>query len=140
MTTEHPIRIILVDDHELTRNSLQQLLDNDQRFSVIAQCDNGIDAIEQAHDLEPDIILLDINMSPLNGFQATKRIHAANPAINIIGISAHNHPRYASTIMSLGAKGFVTKTSPFTELTQAIVEVHGGQVYICEEIRLYMLR
>ncbi|WP_051268056.1 response regulator [Terrimonas ferruginea] len=135
MTKTEPIRIILVDDHDLTRNSLHQLLGNDRRFHIVAQCDNGMDAIHQADQLEHDIILMDINMSPVNGFQATKRIIGNSPGARIIGFSAHNHPRYATTLFSLGARGFVTKTSPFLELINAILQVHKGEQYLCEEVR-----
>ncbi len=129
------IRIILVDDHQAVRDSWKFLLDNDLRFTVIGQCRNGAEAIEQAGQLQPDVMLMDINMSPINGFEATRAIMADSPSIKIIGLSANNHPTYADKIMSLGAKGFVTKSSPFDELTKAIVSVHNGDQYVCQEIR-----
>ena len=130
-----PIRIILVDDHELVRESWKLLLDQDQRFTVIAQCSNGEDAVEQARTLSPDIMLMDINMAPLNGFEATERITATAPLVKIIGVSANNNPRYAIKLLSLGGKGFVTKTSAFDELKIAIQTVYDGENYLCQEIR-----
>lgn len=135
MEQPQSIRIILVDDHDLTRNSLHHMLDNDTRFSVVAQCNNGHDAIEKAKKLPHDIILMDIDMTPVNGFQATQSITSVAPHTRIIGISSQNYLRYATTIISLGARGFVTKTSSFTELANAIEKVHRGEMYICEEIR-----
>ncbi|MDP4263086.1 MAG: response regulator transcription factor [Bacteroidota bacterium] len=130
-----PIRIILVDDHDLVRESWKQLLNNDPKFKVIAVLKNGTEAIEQSINLLPDIILMDINMTPVNGFEATEKILSSVPSAKIIGISVNNNPRYSAKMLSLGAKGFVTKTSTLNELKKAILRVHGGETYVCEEIR-----
>ncbi|HYM95266.1 MAG TPA: response regulator transcription factor [Chitinophagaceae bacterium] len=135
---EDKIRIILVDDHRLILESWKLLLENDPRFNIIAECENGSEAIKEATLLNPDVILMDINMSPVNGFEATQQIIATNPSIKIIGISINNQPGYATRILELGAKGFVTKGSSFDELSNAIMEVHEGRQYICEEIRRSM--
>ena len=131
----NPIRIILVDDHDLVRDAWKTLLDKENSFSVIAQCKNGSEAIEMAKELLPDIMLMDINMSPVNGFEATKRISEAFPSVKVIGVSINNNPKYATKIMTLGAKGFVTKTSTFAELKMAIHKVHSGETFICQEIQ-----
>jgi DNA-binding NarL/FixJ family response regulator len=131
----YPIKIILVDDHDAMRESMKTLLDDDERFAVIAQCKNGNDAIEKAGALLPDIMLMDINMTPVNGFEATEKIMAAFPNINIIGISISNNPQYAIKMFEKGAKGFVTKTSAFSELKTAIQKVYEGEIYICDEIK-----
>ncbi len=130
-----PIRIILVDDHKLARESWSLLLDYDPRFSVIKECENGPDAIQEVSLLKPDILLVDINMYPLNGFEVTQKVLEADPSMKIIGISVNNQPSYANKMMEIGARGFVTKGSPFEEITHAIVEVHNGRNYVCNEIR-----
>ena len=81
---------------------------------------------------------MDINMSPINGFQATKKITTVTPSIKIIGISINNNPKYALKMIDHGAKGFVTKTSAFSELTYAIERVFAGETYICIEVRKRM--
>ncbi len=131
----YPIKIVLVDDHELIRESWKLLLDKDHRFHVIGQCGNGAEAVEHAVRLMPDIMLMDINMSPVNGFEATKLITETVPSVRIIGVSTNNNPRYAEKLFSLGAKGFVTKTSAFDELKIAIERVHDGEQYLCHELR-----
>jgi two-component system, NarL family, invasion response regulator UvrY len=131
----YPIKIILVDDHDAMRESMKTLLDDDERFSVIAQCKNGNDAIEKAGALLPDIMLMDINMTPVNGFEATEKITAAFTSIKIIGISISNNPQYAIKMFAQGAKGFMTKTSAFSELKTAIQKVYDGENYLCEEIK-----
>jgi DNA-binding NarL/FixJ family response regulator len=130
-----PIRIILVDDHKLARESWSLLLDYDARFTVIMECENGPDAIQQVNRLRPDILLVDINMYPLNGFEVTQKVLEADPSMKIIGISVNNQPSYANKMLEIGARGFVTKGSPFEEITHAIVEVHNGRNYVCSEIR-----
>jgi two-component system, NarL family, invasion response regulator UvrY len=135
----NPIRIILVDDHPLARESWRMLLNYDARFSVIHECDNGRDAIESAERLVPDLMLVDINMHPVNGFEVAQKVLEKNPAVKIIGISVNNQPSYANRMLEIGARGFVTKGSSFEEITHAIMEVSRGERYICNEIRdLYL--
>ena len=129
------IRIVLVDDHRLILESWKLLLENDPRFTIVAECENGVEAINTARKLIPDIILMDINMSPLNGFESTGKILSENSQMKIIGISVNNQPGYASKMLEIGGKGFVTKSSSFEELTTAILKVNSGGIYICEEIR-----
>lgn len=131
----YPIRIMLVDDHELILESWKLLFEQDDRFLVVAQCNDGSEAIEFAGKLAPDVVLMDINMSPVNGFEATEKITALNPDIKIIGVSANDNLRYAIKLLSLGGKGFVTKTSAFDELKTAILTVYEGENYLCREIQ-----
>lgn len=137
MNTE-PIRIILVDDHKMVRESWKMLLENNPRFRVVADCDNGHTAIELAHQHNPDVMLVDINMSPLNGFAVTERIVEKTPCVKIIGISVNNQPSYALRMVKLGAKGYLTKTTSLEEIQHGIMEVHNGRFYICEEVRKNM--
>jgi DNA-binding NarL/FixJ family response regulator len=130
-----PIRIILVDDHQLVRQSMGLILETDKRFSVIKECDNGNDAIREAINLKPDVMLVDINMYPVNGFQVVKEVLANNPSVRIIAISVNNHISYISKMLKLGASGYVTKGSPFDEITRAIIQVHNGEQYLSEDIR-----
>ncbi len=136
---EEKIRIIVVDDHSVVREFLQLILNANERFSVIKACDNGIDAIEQAALLQPDLMLLDINMSPLNGFEVAQKALEQNPSLKIIGFSGNNMPSYARKLMAIGAKGYITKSSPFEEIIHAIMEVHKGNEYIATEVRNMIL-
>ncbi|MEO7923832.1 MAG: response regulator transcription factor [Chitinophagaceae bacterium] len=133
-----PIRIILVDDHKIVRESWKALLENNPRFRVIADCDNGADAIAEANRQHPDIVLVDINMSPLNGFSVTESIAKILPPIRVIGLSVNNQPKYALKMLELGASGYLTKTSSLEEILRGIIEVHEGNIYICEEVKQYM--
>lgn len=131
---EKQIRVILVDDHQVVRDSWKFLMDRNPRFTIIGQCKDGQEAIAKALELRPDVMLMDINMTPINGFEATTAIVAKAPEIRIIGVSANNHPSYAQKILALGGWGFVTKSSPFDELMGAIEKVFDGEKYICKEV------
>ena len=133
------IRIILVDDHRLVLESWKLLLENDPRFIIIAECENGEEAIRVTRELIPDIILMDINMAPINGFETTKKILSENPSLKIIGISVNNQLSYATKMLEIGGKGFVTKGSSFDELTTAISKVNSGGNYVCDEIARQMV-
>lgn len=136
--TEPIIRIILADDHQMIRESWRMLLENDPQIQVVADCANGAAAILSVREFQPDIILVDINMYPMNGFEVTRQLSAEHPGIRIIGMSVNNQPKYASRMMELGAKGYLTKTSPLEEIRYGIREVFLGREYICDEVRKHL--
>lgn len=135
MQAKKKIRIIIVDDHQMLRETWKMILQQNEIFEIIFDCASGAEAIEAATKYKPDIILMDINMSPVNGFEATRKIFKSDPSIKIIGVSVNNQPTYARNMMQLGAKGFVTKNSTKEEMIQAIMEVYNGGNYICKEIK-----
>jgi DNA-binding NarL/FixJ family response regulator len=129
------ITILLVDDHRLIRDSWSFILNSDSRFEVVAETSSGEDAIELAKSKKPDIVLMDVNMTPVNGFDATKQIRKFSPGSKVIGVSMHSMPAYAKRMLQLGAMGYVTKNSPKDEMITAILEVHDGRKYICDEVK-----
>src|SRR5882724_8383079 len=138
MTDFPPIRIVLVDDHKLMRESWKMILEHNPRFKVIADCENGLSAIEQAGKLKPEIMLVDINMSPMNGFDLTENIREKFPSIKVIGMSVNNLPAYAMRMMKSGACGYLTKTSSTDEIAHGILHVYDGKKYICNEIKKHL--
>jgi len=133
-----PIRIILVDDHKIVRESWKMLLENNPQFHVIAVYENGKTAVEEVQKHNPDIMLVDVNMSPVDGFAVTKKTIEINPLIKIIGISINNQPRFAQQMLDSGASGYLTKTSSLEEIYHCILIVYNGERYICEEVRKNM--
>jgi len=129
------ITILLVDDHKLIRESWTFILNSDDRFLVIGETSNVDEAIAIAKEKNPGIVLMDINMSPVNGFEATKLIRKCSPASKIIGISMHSMPAYARRMLQMGAMGYVTKNSSKDELLEAIIEVNKGEKFLCEEVK-----
>lgn len=129
------ISIMIIDDHTLIRETWSFLLGRNEGFEVIAEVGDGQRAIELARDKRPNIVLLDINMSPLNGFDILKMIRKLSPGSKVIAVSMHSQPSYAKKMLRLGARGYVTKNSPRQEMLDAINEVYNGQIYICQEVK-----
>lgn len=129
-----PVRLAIVDDHQMVRQTWKMVLQRDSRIDVIAECSSGEEAIACAAAQAPDVMLMDINMKPINGFDATRVIAAAHPRVKIIGTSINNQLAYVRALMQLGAKGYVTKNSPSTEMIEAILTVHEGGTYICKDV------
>ena len=129
------ITILIPDDHTLVRETWSFILNNDPRFQVVAECGSGEEAVELARNLRPNIVIMDINLPGINGIEATQQIRKFSPASKILGVSLHTQPTYARKMMQKGASGYVTKNSSREEMYKAIVEIHSGKKYICEEIK-----
>ncbi|MBA2499039.1 MAG: response regulator transcription factor [Chitinophagaceae bacterium] len=129
------ITILIADDHTLVRETWSFILNNDPRFVVVAECGSGEEAVELARHLRPHIVIMDINLPGINGIEATHQIRKFSPASKILGVSLHTQPTYARKMMQKGASGYVTKNSSREEMYKAIVEIHNGKKYICEEIK-----
>ena len=129
------ITILIADDHTLVRETWSFILNTDERFKVIAESGSGEDAVELAKQLRPNIVIMDINLPGMNGIEATQQIRKYSPASKILGVSLHTQPTYARKMIQKGAMGYVTKNSSREEMFKAIMEVHNGRRYICEEIK-----
>jgi two-component system invasion response regulator UvrY len=134
------ITLLITDDHTLVRESWVMLLNSDPRFKVIAQCNSGEDAVEQAKKLRPDIVIMDINLPGINGIEATGQVRKYSPGSKILGVSLHTQPAYARKMIQTGAMGYVTKNSSSQEMLKAIIEIHNGRKYICDEIKNILSR
>jgi len=129
------IRVAIADDHSLLRQAWVFILSRIAGISIVAECANGEEAITAVQKYTPDIILMDINMEPMNGIQAAERISKQYPRTRIIAMSVHKDMSYVNRMLRAGASGFVTKNSPSEEMVEAIKLVNKGQTYLCEEIR-----
>jgi len=128
------VKVVIVDDHTLVREAWALLLGRDPNLSIIATCENGEQAIHVCKALKPDVVLMDINMEPINGIDVTKAIREFSDDIKIIGISVHTDLPYVNALMTAGANGYVTKNSPGEEMIKAMHLVMNGEKYICKEI------
>lgn len=129
------VSILIADDHKLIRETWSYILNNDPRFEVVAECGDSEQAVEVARTKRPQIVLMDINMTPISGFEATEKIRKVSPTSKIIGVSMHSQPAYAKKMLQIGARGYVTKNSSKEEMIKAILEVQNGNKYICDEIK-----
>lgn len=128
------ITILIADDNKYIRETIRFLISRIDNFQLVGEAESGEEAISLAKQLSPDVILIDINMAPINGFEATRKILKQSPSAKIIGLSVHKQPSYAKNIIQLGAKGYVTKSSPHKEIINAITQVSEGKEYICTEL------
>jgi DNA-binding NarL/FixJ family response regulator len=129
------INVLIADDHKLIRETWSYILNSDSRFHVIAECGDSEQAVEVTKQKRPHIVLMDINILPISGFEATERIKKVSPNTKVIGVSMHSQPAYAKKMLQIGARGYVTKNSSKEEMIKAILEVNEGSKYICEEIK-----
>ena len=132
------ISILVTDDHKLIREVWISSINSDQRFRVIAESGCGEEAIELAKQLQPDIVIMDINLPGISGIEAIPLIRKFSPHSKILGISMHTQPTYVRKMMRKGAMGYVTKNSTRQEMFQAIIAIYKGGKYICEEIKSIM--
>ena len=128
------IKIIIADDHCLVRTGLKRLLDDIKNFTVIAEADNGMDAIALVKEKQPDVVILDINMPKLNGLETTERIHRDFPDVKILIISMHSDEVFPQRLLKAGAHAYLTKDSGIEEIAYAISEVVASRSYICNEV------
>jgi two-component system, NarL family, invasion response regulator UvrY len=128
------VKLIIADDHVHVREAWSWVLNKEPGITVIALCANGQEVIDAAKRLEPDVILMDINMVPVNGIEATRIIRQSSSDVKIIGISILADHSYVHQMLRNGANGYVTKNSPSTEMIGAIYEVVAGNTYLCEEL------
>jgi DNA-binding NarL/FixJ family response regulator len=129
------ITILIADDHKLIRETWSFVLNTDPRFQVVGVSGDAEEAIQMVKDKNPSIVLMDINMTPVSGLEATEKIRKNSPHAKIIGVSMHSQPAFAKKMLSMGARGYVTKNSSKEEMIQAIIQVNDGKKYICEEIK-----
>ena len=129
------ISILIADDHKLIRETWTFILNRDSRFKVIGSCSNSEEAVKMSKQKHPNVVLMDINMIPFSGIEATRQIREVSPQSRIIGVTMHSQPAYAKKMLQIGASGYVTKNSSREEMVKAILEVSKGNKYICDEIK-----
>jgi DNA-binding NarL/FixJ family response regulator len=130
------ITIIIFDDHNLVAEMWSELINSDERFHVVGICNDTTDAsIETVKTKRPDVVIMDINIQPTSGIDATKLVKKVSPGSKIIGVSMHNQPSFAKRMLKNGALGYVTKSSQKNEMFAAIQAVTEGKIFVCKEIQ-----
>jgi two-component system, NarL family, response regulator DesR len=128
------IRLLVADDETLVREALAVLLGLEPDITVIAQADNGADAVTLAETRLPDIAVLDLEMPPQDGLWAAERIREANPGVKVMLVTRHARPGVLRRALAAGVSGFVPKTTPAERLAQIIRDIGQGRRYIDPEI------
>lgn len=137
-----PIRILLADDHAMLRQGTTELLRREPDLEVVGEVGDGQQAVEVAGILRPDIVVMDVWMPVLSGIEATRRIRAKLPEVQVLVLTAYDDDQYLFSLLEAGASGYLLKTAPVSELVKAIRHVRAGESpldpAIAQKIVLYM--
>jgi DNA-binding NarL/FixJ family response regulator len=122
-----PIRTLVADDHRIVRESLVSVLEASGVCQVVAQAADGIEAVELALRLRPDVAIIDISMPKLNGIEVVRRLRAELPATRTLVLTMHEEEEYVLHVVRAGASGYLLKDSATSELLQAVRDLHAGR-------------
>lgn len=128
------IKLLIVDDHHLVRTGLRNIIRAAGGIEIVGEAGTGEQAIRLNRELGPDVILMDIGLPGLSGFETTERIMNARPEVRVIVLTAHTQPPFPARLLEMGAAGFLTKACDADELVSAIRKVADGQRYVGSEI------
>lgn len=129
-----PIRVLLADDHALVRAGIRALLERMDRVEVVGEAGDGRRALDLIQELRPDIVLLDITMPGLSGFEVLKETTEKFPEVHVIALTVHDAEEYAFQALRSGAAGYLPKSAASAELEEAILLVMDGQKYLSPKI------
>jgi DNA-binding NarL/FixJ family response regulator len=134
-----PLRVLLVDDHQLFRQGLAALLAAEADMHVVGQAENGLQALSQIDLLRPELVVLDMEMPLLNGIDTLLRARQAYPAVRCLCVSAHGELRKIALALESGACGYLLKDCAAEELLKALRSVAGGRIYLSPEVATEMV-
>ena len=133
------IRLMLVDDHDVVRTGLKSYLETQEGFEVVAEARSGSEAVNQARDTHPDVVVMDITMPGMDGLEATRRLKAIFPECYVLALTVHEDKQYLFEMLAAGASGYITKQAAAEELVAAIRSLADGNVYLQPALARWLL-
>jgi DNA-binding NarL/FixJ family response regulator len=127
-------RVLIVDDHAFIRRGIQTILSPFPQWNLCGEAENGKEAIRMSRELEPEIIIMDVSMPELNGIEATRAIHKAQPGVKVILLTLHESAELLRSAFRAGARGYLLKTDAEQELVKALSVVIGDGSYISPKV------
>lgn len=134
-----PLRILIADDHTLVRQGLRKILESQPGWIVVAEAGDGRDAVQQALELQPDIVVMDIAMPRLNGVEALQQIARRHPAARILALSMYADEAYVTRAVRGGAAGYLLKDSADVDLIQAVTALSEGKSFFSPAVARVLL-
>ena len=126
----HDIKLLLVDDHQVVRTGLRMLLEGQPDMKIVGEADSGLQALEKAKELSPDVIVMDITLPDISGIEATKRIKDELPDTAVVALTIHEDEQYFFEMLQAGASGYVPKRAAPEDLITSIRAAYAGEIYI----------
>jgi two-component system nitrate/nitrite response regulator NarL len=126
-----PIRVLIVDDHPMVAQGIQSVLESFDELKIVGVLNNGRAVVDQLEKLNPDVILMDLNMPEMGGLTATEMVIERRPGTRVLVLTMHDSPEYISSALAHGAMGYVLKDVPTEEIKLAIDAVMRGEKYLC---------
>jgi DNA-binding NarL/FixJ family response regulator len=123
------IRILLVDDHPIVRQGLRTLLEGRTGWEVVGEASDGMEAVEKAKDLNPDVMVLDVTMPRMNGLEACRVLRRQVPQLEILFVTQHDSPQMMREALDVGARGYVVKSNAARDLLEAVEAVSQHRVF-----------
>ena len=128
------LRVLLVDDHALVRRGFRRMLEDEPTFQVAGEASDGLEAVELALELRPDVIVMDCALPQMNGIEASRRILAKLPETAILMLSMHSEDTLVKQALEAGARGYILKNAMDLDLVSAIKKVAEGQTVLDPQI------
>ena len=132
--TSKRIRVLLTEDHTIVRQGLSALLRSEPDMEVVGEASDGLEAVEMARKMIPDVVLMDIAMRNLNGLEATRKIKRLFPNMKVLVLTMYENEEWIFQTLKAGASGYLIKDSAMTDLTSAIRAIHQGDSYLSPSI------
>ena len=133
------ITIILADDHPIVRKGLREIIDDDRRLKVVAEAGNGREAIDAVERLKPRVVVLDVDMPVMNGFEAAREIKTKNLPTEIVFLTMHRDEDMFNEALDLGAKGFVLKDSALDDIVECVKEIAADRYYASHSLTTFLV-
>ena len=127
-----PVRILVVDDHPIVRHGLRTLLGGRPEWEIIDEAEDGVEAVEKADRLKPDVVVLDVSMPRMDGLEACRRIRKSVPKSEVLIVTQHDSPQMMREALGVGARGYIVKSDAARDLLAALEAVSQHRSFISQ--------
>jgi DNA-binding NarL/FixJ family response regulator len=140
MSTEQPVKLLLVDDHPIVRSGLRMLFLSEPTMTIVGEAGSGGAAVEAVQRLEPDVVIMDVSMPGMNGIEATRRIKAVRPETAVLALTMYEDEQYFFEMLHAGASGYIPKRAAPDDLVSAIKVVAEGNVFLYSTLARFLIK